>query len=222
MKRWIWILLPGLAALLAACGSQALHGEDEIALGDTLYSQDFSDASGFETGDYPAQGASLSIEAGRYQVRQQAEFAQYIWGQGGEAAQDLNITVEATPQTRFEDDLYGVMCRVDETGTGYGFLVSSNGFAAIVYADGRSLSFIQDWHEHDAIRHGTAQNSLRAVCIGDYLALYVNGDFVMDAEDDRHIQAGQVGLLGGVLTFDEPAEMVVSFDNLSVTEASLR
>lgn len=218
MRQSLWMIFLGL--FLVACGQENLRSEDDLELGDTSYTLDFETDDSFETGDYAE--ASLMIEAGRYWIRQGGERTAYIWGQGGEAAQNLALDVRVEAQSDFENDLFGAMCRVDEEGAGYIFLISSDGFAAIARTDGRSLSFLVDWTEDSAIK--TGENSLRAVCVDNYLALYVNDELVADVEDSTYTRAGEVGLMAGILveSRDNLDEVIVSFDDLTVTEARLK
>jgi len=215
-------LLPFLV-LLAACAPTPLRDLADVSLGDTLFRTDFSAPDAFETGDFPEQGASLSLVEGRYHLRQSGDESLYIWGRGGESAADVAVEVLAEVESDYTNNLYGVLCRTDENGAGYAFLISSDGFGAIARTDGRSLSFIYNWHQHDAIRTD-APNTIRGVCVGDYLALVVNGELVGDAQDTRYPNAGQAGLLGGILVEgrDTVGELSVFFDDLTVRSASLR
>jgi hypothetical protein len=222
-------LLILLALILAACGSDdARHSEDDIQTGETVLSLDFADAADFETGEYEEEQASLSIEDGAYRLWQAGDRTAYIWGQGGDEAANVIIAAQATSQAEFANNLYGVMCRVNAEGEGYAFLISNDGFGAIAYAvkgaaERSSLTFIFDWVENDAINDGQSQNSIRAVCIDDYLALYVNGEFVGDVEDDRFPDPGQAGLLAGIFIEDrnEIGEVIIEFDDLTVSEGEL-
>ena len=56
---------------------------------------------------------------------------------------------------------------------------------------------------------------MRAVCMGDYLALYINDEFVADATDDTY-STGQVGLAASASNI---LGVQVEFDNLTVHEA---
>jgi hypothetical protein len=219
MRRWLLIFL---IPWLAACGSDALKNENDLEVGAVLYDFDFEDPQAFETGDFPTVGARLSIQAGRYRIEQSGERAYYIWGQGGDAAQDVVIEVEAQAQNSLNDNLYGVMCRVDAAGAGYVFLEASDGYGAIARTDGRSLSFIVDWRQNTAIHLGQETNTLRAICVGDYLALYVNDHYVADVTDQRHSAPGQVGLMAGIFTTGNQQTTIVDFDNLTVSAASLK
>jgi hypothetical protein len=54
---------------------------------------------------------------------------------------------------------------------------------------------------------------LRAECVGTRLALYVNGQLVVEA-NDSDIPAGDVGLLAG--TFENADYLDILFDNFIV------
>ncbi len=101
-------------------------------------------------------------------------------------------------------------------GNGYLFLIQGNGSFAIMRAQGRDLRPLVNWSQTDKINQGQAVNQLRAVCVDDYLAFYINGEFVADATDDT-FSAGQVGLLASAAT---RLGVLVEFDDLVVSQAS--
>jgi hypothetical protein len=192
---------------------------DEINLNDGLTITDLTTFSNFSQ-----TTSDLTITDGHYQLTHTSDSSSYIWAQGGDPAQDVNIVVAAQPHSSYANNLYGVMCRVSEEGAGYAFLISNDGFGAIARTDGKSLSFIQEWVENAAIRDGQANNTIRAVCLDDYLALYINDEFIGDAEDERFPDAGQVGLIGGVFVEggDEQGQVIVHFDDLTISEVSFK
>lgn len=100
-------------------------------------------------------------------------------------------------------------------GDGYLFLIEGNGRFAIMRSRGRSITPLVDWTSSSAIRTGPAENRLRAVCMGTYLALYINGEFMADTSDDTYT-SGQVGLVAAAAS---RLGVQVSFDNLSVAAA---
>jgi hypothetical protein len=97
-------------------------------------------------------------------------------------------------------------------GDGYLFLIQGNGAYGIFRSQGRSLTPLVDWATSDAINRGPAQNRIRAVCVGTYLAMYVNGQFLAEATDDAYSQ-GQVGLAASAAN---RLGLAVQFDNLSI------
>ena len=82
------------------------------------------------------------------------------------------------------------------------------------------LKFLQNPCEtntlEDFVLCSRAENRIRAVCVGDYLAMYVNGTFVGDATDDTY-SVGQVGLVGAAAS---RLGLQVDFDNLTVSAAT--
>lgn len=100
-------------------------------------------------------------------------------------------------------------------GDGYLFLVQGSGSFAIMRSRGRDVTPLVNWTPSDKIRQGMDTNSLRAVCMGNYLAFYINGEFVGDATDDT-FQSGQVALMASGAT---RLGAVIEFDDLKVSAA---
>ena len=100
-------------------------------------------------------------------------------------------------------------------GDGYLFLIQGNGQYAIMRSRGRNVVPLVNWTRSSAITVGPGQNHLRAVCMDDYLAFYINDQYVAGATDAT-FQSGQVGLAAsGANTLG----VEVEFDNLVVAEA---
>jgi hypothetical protein len=100
-------------------------------------------------------------------------------------------------------------------GDGYLFLIEGTGRFSIQLSKGRSVQPLVDWTFSSDIKMGAASNSIRAVCDGNYLALYVNGKFMADTSDDTYTK-GQVGLVAAAAN---RLGNQVAFDNLRVSEA---
>ncbi len=132
-------------------------------------------------------------------------------------------TAESTPELRRAGDPTPAAATETPTsdaltvnnGDGYLFLLEGTGRFAIMRARGRSVVPLRDWASADVIRKGPAQNTIRAVCLNDYLALYVNGTFLGDVIDDTYT-GGQVGLVAAAAG---RLGVTVEFDNLTVSEA---
>ena len=103
-------------------------------------------------------------------------------------------------------------------GRGYYFLISGDGHASIRYSDGHALQTVAPAQRVAAIRSGRQSNQLRAACIGDYLALWVNGELVMQARD-RRSSRGTPGI-AGMMAY-EGKRLTVSVDNLRIWHAAL-
>jgi hypothetical protein len=132
------------------------------------------------------------------------------------------VTREATAQASEESEVEStevpasVLSDEFANGNGYLFLIQGTGSYAIMRSRGRDIVPLVNWTTSDKIRPAPEQNQLRAVCMGDYLAFYVNGEFLAEATDDSY-SSGQVALLGSAAT---RLGIVVEFDNLKVSAAT--
>ena len=181
---------------------------------DVLFQDDFSDPeSGWEVGDY--EGGSVSYESGIYFARSESS-GDVMWGVAGQHFTDIVMDVDATQVLGPSNDnnSYGVKCREQPNGGGYGLVISSDGYYSIqiVVAEG-DWDPLVDWTTSDVIRQGNGTNHIRAVCDGSHLALYVNGQLLAETTDTTYSE-GDIGLVACTLEEDEPTE--VHFDDLVV------
>ncbi len=101
-------------------------------------------------------------------------------------------------------------------GDGYLFLIQGSGNWGIFRARGRDVFPLSDWTASDLVQRGPgARNHLRAVCADDYLAFYINEEFVAEVEDSSFAN-GQVGLAAAAFN---RLGVEVGFENLVVSEA---
>ena len=144
----------------------------------------------------------------------------YVWTQVERQYSDLVLEAEAKQISDYDHNAFGLACRLDpaNSGRGYYFLISGDGYASIRWSNGRSLEPIVAAAPSSHIRRGRDSNRIRAVCIEDYLALWVNGNFVAEARD-RRASEGAVGLVG-VMNF-QGRRLTVDFDDLKVWRAAL-
>ena len=209
-------------ALLPACASiqEFVSGRQEPQIGfrflELLVEDDFG--SGNSWWQY-SDGADvfLGVRVGRYQIDIRGR--QYVWSQRDGDYDDIVIEAEATQVSAYDHNAYGLACRLDpgNRGRGYFFLISGDGYASIRWSNGRSLEPIVSAAPSHHIRRGAASNRLRAVCVDDYLALWVNGEFVTDARDQR-AERGAVGL-AGVMNY-EGKRLSIEFDDLKIWGAA--
>lgn len=204
-----------IEAQIASLQEEAVNEAGEEGL---LFFDDFSDpASGWYTNGDPAS-PGLYSGGGYVLVKEQPQGA--VWALPGRIFTDARIVVQATKQGGPDDNWFGVMCRVQgttQTGNFYVLMISSDGYFGIGKKSGDTLSLIgQDkMLLHPAINHGAETNVIEAICAGNRLALYVNGEFVVEATDDEYM-TGQVGLLVG--TFSEAGASIL-FDDVAVYAA---
>jgi hypothetical protein len=221
-------LAAGLVMLLILAGCGIVAPAKTAVQGAELFSVDFAAPGTWEEGVYTDSNgnleATLAIQDGRYQIDFHAgPSASVTWGAGGDVYENVIIEVETEQLSPEKDTLYGAMCRLatDDSGntTGYALLISGDGHYGIAEVQGRSLNFLLDWHQSKTIKQGQAANTIRAVCVDDYLAVYDNGKFLGDVTTDTYRRPGQVGLIAGVTG---GAEVNVAFDNLAVYDGSIK
>ena len=112
---------------------------------------DFSDTtSGWET--YSDEYGNTGYSDGGYLVKSVVK-EQYMWGGAGVDLTDIQVDVDATVLETVAKgyDAYGIDCRMQENGDGYGFRITSDGYVAIsIYANGESKTLV-NWTETSAI-----------------------------------------------------------------------
>ena len=209
-------------ALLAACGSiqESFPRKHSPGIGFRFIQLLAEDH--FDRGDSWRQyrddgGLFLGVIAGRYRIDFRGR--QYVWSQRDDDFADIVIETDATQISVYDHNGYGLACRLDpgNRGRGYFFFISGDGYASIRWSNGRSLEPIVSAEPSQHIRRGATTNRLRVVCIDDYLALWVNGEFVADARDQRRAR-GAVGL-AAVMNY-EGKRLAVEFDDLRIWRAA--
>lgn len=131
-------------------------------------------------------------------------------------ASEEDEETEATPEASDEESTPAPTAEPSYgEGDGYLFLIQGTGSFSIRRARGRNTVPLVDWTASDAIEVGPGRNHIRAICAGDYLAMYINDQFVGDATDDTY-SSGQVGLAASAANV---LGVRVEFDNLIVSEA---
>ena len=204
------VILVTMILLLVACGGPSR----EYEAGEVLLNESFDEAAAWET--YVSGEDAFQVVDGEY--RTQTGDGGYIWGLNEAEHDDVVIEVTSTQLSSFANNAYGVMCRADTSnnGDGYYFLISGDGYYSIAKGEGENVNALVEWTSSSAINEGQASNTIRAVCIDDYLALYVNGDFVVDTEDGDY-SSGYAGFAAAAF---DGGNTDISFDNLTISAAS--
>ena len=177
----------------------------------------------FENGEHWRSylgGADLYLGAKDGVYRIDFSGRRYVWTQAERQYADLVMEAEAKQISDYDHNAFGLACRLDpaNSGRGYYFLISGEGYASIRWSNGRSLERIVAAAPSSDIRRGRDTNLIRAVCIEDYLALWVNGEFIAEARD-RRASEGAVGLVG--VMNNQGRRLTVDFDDLRVWRAAL-
>ena len=182
--------------------------------GDVLFKDDFSDPSSGWTRlldlkgfmDYYSSGFRFWVNTPGYNY----------WSTPGLAFDDVRIDVDAARIGGPEENRFGMICRYQDAGNYYFFVISSDGYFGLgkVVAGVTSLLGQDMMTFSPSIVPGIAPNHLQAQCQGDTLTFYINGQPAAIAIDSE-FSKGDVGLLAGA--FEEPGVDIL-FDNFVVVK----
>jgi hypothetical protein len=185
-------------------------------LAGVLLEDDFSDpGSGWEIGEY--DDGRVGYQDGYYFVTATRDGGA-MWGVAYQNFTDVDIEVDATQVEGPGNDnnAYGVKCRVQPGGTGgdgYALMISGDGFYSIQVVTEGDYEPLVGWTTSPLINQGDATNHIRAVCVGNRLALYVNGQLLAEATDSTYT-SGDISLMAATL---EPETTEIHFDDIVVT-----
>lgn len=188
-------------------------GELPATIGAVSEHFDFAQPGTFE--ELVEGDSGLYIRNGHYDIQVAGGV---WWGQGGTEHADAAVEVDvlAVDLAVPRQALWGVMCRADpaNTGDGYAFTVGPDNEFAIMRGEGDGYT---DLATGTTTQLTGGVNTLRAVCVGSYLAFYINGQFVAAVEDATYASGVPALLAGGA-----PNNVITAtFDNLTVYSASL-
>jgi hypothetical protein len=157
--------------------------------------------------------ADTSIVNGQFIFDIQSEFTFAYTLYDGDTYADVQLTTNAENRGH-ENNYITLVCRESATGW-YELSIASDGFYSIDFADDATDSFENlAAGSTDTINLGAASNEFTAICQGDQLSLYVNGEFVDSATDSR-LADGHVGISVASL---EDLPILVAFDYLEVSQ----
>ncbi|OGO48233.1 MAG: hypothetical protein A2W34_03810 [Chloroflexi bacterium RBG_16_64_32] len=215
LRSFALFLVPLLVLTLACSALGGPVVEAPPADGtNVLFSDDFSDPdSGWDR--VQADEGLTDYDNGQYRIFvDQARFDR--WANPGLSFTDVQVEADATKIGGPDDNDFGLVCRYQDIENFYAFLISSDGFYAILKYSGGSSEILgsDSWPPSEAINQGAATNHLRADCIADSLTLYANGE-QLHAVTDSAFSSGDVGLIAG--TFDEPGADI-AFDDFVVLQ----
>jgi len=196
MERRYWFikscsLALALSLLLCGCGRDS----DDAP----LFQDDFDDSSsGWDVDE--RDEFERGYEKDKYFI-ELYEPNWFAWACSGQRFDDVSVEVEVYPPPGSQGDHFGVLCRHADLKNFYYFAISADGYYAIFRrVDGGDLQVLTgdgDGMIHSpSIRTGGQSNDIRAVCQGDELSLYVNGELLETVSDDTH-RRGDVGIGAG-------------------------
>ena len=222
-KGVIFILLAALITLACVCSTQNLpdfvtniigRGTSNQDLPENILLQDdFSDPnSGWEVAQFDA--GNVGYIDGKYFVTS-TQNGGAMWGVAGQNYTDVTIEVTTTqinaPSNNNND--YGILCRLRENADGYSFNISGDGFYSIQRMDDSEFVNLVEWAESNKIKTGNASNTIKAICQGSTLTLFINGDQVAEVTDTTYTD-GDIALAATTYE-DQPTE--IRFDDLVVS-----
>ena len=212
-----FIAIIGLLFLAACNATPEAKPSVDYQLGDIIYQENFDNGAGdweefgyIETQFGVVNGTYAAISPG----------GGYITVTNQHVHSNVVIDVKLEQQSADNTASYGVVCRsqVANVNVGYYFLINGGGHYGIRIGDGGRIRMLVPWTEHQAINQDLgAINTMRVVCIDDYLALYINDTFVAEARYDW-LKEGRTGF---VVNSVESVTVAVQYDDLTIWEASL-
>ncbi|GAB4519462.1 MAG: hypothetical protein OHK0046_28340 [Anaerolineae bacterium] len=169
--------------------------------------------------DAATQG-NVMIGAADGAYRMQADVRDYVRGFYTATYDNVVIDVIGVQLSAENNNAYGVVCRAapGDTGNGYYFLIGGDGSYSIREGAQGEIRPLVHWDKTDAVHRGSAENRIRAVCIEDYLALYVNDQFVADIRDDTY----QRGRIGFAVAAASGTTIEAAFDDLIIRTGQIQ
>jgi hypothetical protein len=148
VRSFAVLLVPLLLVTLAcsALGGPQINASTlvpEQIGANVLYSDDFSDPdSGWDR--VQAEEGVTDYENGQYRIF--VDQAQHdYWANPGQSFTDVQVEADATKIGGPDDNDFGLICRYQDVENFYAFLISSDGFYAIMkYSDGGSETIGSD------------------------------------------------------------------------------
>jgi len=203
--------------MLASLACSILGSNDSSSSGselppDILFIDDFSDPSSGWDRVNEEEGIT-DYANGVYRIFVNTTNTDF-WANPGLEFTDTVIEVDANKVGGPDDNDFGIICRYQDLSNFYFFIVSSDGFYGIAkVVDGeQELIGLENMEFSEDINQGNSSNKLRANCIGQNLALYINDQKMMEVTDAQ-FSSGDAGLMAG--TFDVPGTDI-HFDNFVV------
>lgn len=211
-RKFITSLLVVLLPALVACAEAPA---EEVAAEELLLEADFSDASEWPEKLDMETGTAVQFTESGYELSSNS--ATYVWSFTEGLYNDVVLETAVRQLSSERNNAYGLVCRANGSRNGYYFLISGDGFVSIRRVERNLSSPIVDWTPHNAVRQGERTNELRAICAGEYLALYVNNQLVAEGIDGRFSE-GQVGFAA---SGSEDGSVQVIFDSFTIRAAEI-
>jgi len=184
---------------------------DGVSAGALLLNENFNSTGSWNTSSEDGFGAD--VEDGVYRmILNQTDYL--IWSESGEvSAYDVIMDLDTKLISGSEINNQGLICRYVDLDNFYMLTVGNDGWVEILKVYQGEQTALSGEYINDIV--DPVSNHLQGFCVGDRLALFVNGSLGADVLDGD-LTYGDVGLIIG--SYDEP-EVTIEFDNLVVYEA---
>ncbi len=216
VNKWLTILVALTCVVLSITGCSFESIVTQSASAETpeiIFFDNFDDpSSGWEES---IQGGIKGYYEGTYHIRiESANF--FSWSVAKQSLGDAFIEVDVAFTGTAELAEMGIICRMQNSLDFYFFTIRSDGGYAIfrMYQGNESFIGMEGYQFSPAINVGLSTNHIGALCYGNQLSLFANGQNLITVEDSNY-QLGDVGVIVGA--FDE-ANVSVFFDNFKVTK----
>jgi hypothetical protein len=210
-------ILLSLVLLFVACA----RGPERCSTDKALFEDNFNDtACGWDEFDEEGASAAYGISDYMISVHQPNTSAVAV---PGARFSDVLVEAEVQLQEGSADNNFGLLCRYQDLDHFYAFLISSDGYYAIVrVVGGEDFQVLSGDGLHlmpsEAIdTEQGATNEIRALCQGDNLTLFVNGRQLASVLDSQ-LGYGDVGFIAS--SYGE-APVRVHFDNMVVLDPAI-
>lgn len=163
-----------------------------------LYSDDFSDPQSGWPNMETTQGA-YSYRTDGYHIIVEENGA-VLWAKTGRSDGDARLQVDARPLGEGVMGYYGLLCRIQDAGDFYYFVVHTRGSFNIGKYKGGAFQplYSGNWQASEAILPGNQANRLAADCSGSRLRLTVNGALLGEVTD-ADFTSGFSGIVAAAL-----------------------
>jgi len=128
---------------------------------------------------------------------------------------DVIIEVSTFKAGGSRDNRFGILCRAVQPDQFYALMISSDGYFGIGKMKGEVFELLGEdsLQSSEFVQKGAAINHLRAACVGSRLSLWVNGEKLIEVEDNE-FTSGDTGLFAG--TYNEPGTDI-RFDDFIIS-----
>ncbi len=138
----------------------------------------------------------------------------FFWSTPGISMEDSVANVSTVKLSGPDNNLFGLVCRMQDERNYYAFLVSSDGYYGIVKVEDGFQQILGpgEMGTTGLVQGENKTNHIRADCVGDELTLYLNWEKLISVTDSS-FQKGEVGIIAGTL---DNLGTDIGFDNFII------